>query len=405
MMTINNRNKPNRNIGLYIHLPFCQRKCSYCGFLSLVDQPTTVIQKYIKNLITQSRLQQSEFEKIAKEEGTNQFIIDTIYIGGGTPSILNGNDMSILLEGIRDVWPITNDSEITMEANPNTLTADNLHMYRKAGVNRISIGIQSFDDNILAAIGRLHDAKSAKNAIYLAKEAGFNNISLDLMFGLPGQTLPQWKETLQTAVSLSPNHLSLYTLQIEEGTALYNDYKSEKLPLVNVEVDRACYHYAIEFLKHHGYEQYEISNFAKVGYECKHNIKYWSFEEFLGIGLNASSYINKKRWRNLSELELWSSQIKNETLPINTTTLRQDSLKDAIGIFLFTGLRKTQGISFEEFSHCFGQDFFQIFNSNMDQLNRYRAQGLLDWSDPKTGRLWITETGVDKSNEIMSEFV
>jgi oxygen-independent coproporphyrinogen-3 oxidase len=397
MMTTNKTSKPNRNVGLYIHLPFCQRKCSYCGFLSLVNQPTEVIQNYIYSLIAESRLQQSKIEKNTK--------IDTIYIGGGTPSLLNGNDMSILLEGIRDVWPITNTCEITMEANPNTLTGENLHAYGKAGINRLSIGIQSFNDSILSGIGRLHDANCAKNAVKLAKEEGFKNINLDLMFGLPGQTLQQWKETLLTAVSLDPAHLSLYTLQIEEGTKLYQDYKSEKLPLVNLEVDRACYHYAIEFLKHHGYEQYEISNFAKAGYECKHNIKYWSLAEFLGIGLNASSYVHEKRWRNLSDLDSWSSQINNGTLPIDTTTLRQDTLKDAIGIFLFTGLRKTKGISFEEFSHCFGQDFFQVFANNMDQLNKYRTQGFLDWSDPKEGRLWITEAGVDSSNEIMSEFV
>ncbi len=404
-MTINNKTKPNRNIGLYIHLPFCQKKCSYCGFLSLENQPTAVIQNYIKNLLAESQLQHSETEKVAKGNGINQYILDTIYIGGGTPSLIDGNDMGSLLEGLHDIWCISNTAEITMEANPNSLTAENLYAYRKAGINRISIGVQSFDDSILNGIGRLHDAKSAQNAIRLAKEAGFQNISLDLMFGLPGQTLPQWKETIQTAVSLAPNHLSLYTLQIEEGTVLYQDYKSEKLPLVNLEVDRACYHYAIKFLKHHGYEQYEISNFTKAGYECKHNLKYWSLDEFLGIGLNASSYINGKRFRNQLKLDLWSSQIVNGLLPIDTTTLRQDTFKDAIGIYLFTGLRKTQGISFEDFSHRFGQDFFQCFDANMDQLTRYRAQGLLDWSDLKTGRLWITEAGVDNSNEIMSEFV
>jgi oxygen-independent coproporphyrinogen-3 oxidase len=371
----------------------------------LENQTTTVIQNYIKHLIAESRLQLRRVEKEMKGDGINQYVIDTIYIGGGTPSLISGNDMSNLLEGIRDHWPISNASEITMEANPNSLTAEKLHAYRKAGINRISIGVQSFNDSILSGIGRLHDAKCAENAVYLAKEVGFQNINLDLMFGLPGQSLQQWKESLQTAVSLEPTHLSLYTLQIEEGTKLYQDYKSEKLPLVKLEVDRACYHYAIEFLKHHGYAQYEISNFAKVGYECIHNIKYWSFEEFLGIGLNASSYLNEKRWRNLSDLEVWSSGIQNGILPIDPSTWRQDTLKDAVGIFLFTGLRKTQGISFEEFSHRFEQDFFHFFANNMDQLDRYRAQGLLDWSDSKTGSLWITEAGFDNSNEIMSEFV
>jgi oxygen-independent coproporphyrinogen III oxidase len=239
----------------------------------------------------------------------------------------------------------------------------------------------------------------------MAKEVGFENINLDLMFGLPGQTLQQWTGTLDRAVSLAPTHLSLYTLQIEEGTKLYQDYKADKLPLVDLSIDRACYHYAIELLKISGYNQYEISNFAKEGYDCKHNIKYWSLDDFLGLGLNASSYLDGKRWRNLSDLDQWTTAIEDCKPPIDYISLNQETLKDARGTFLFTGLRKTAGISFEEFKNRFGLDFFSAYAGSIDQLEQYRTQGYLDWSDSKTGRLWITELGIDNSNEIMSEFV
>lgn len=319
--------------------------------------------------------------------------------------MIQGTDMMSLLEGIRAHWTLKEDAEITMESNPNSLTAKNLHGYRKAGINRLSLGVQSFNNRLLGEIGRLHNSQAAIDAIAMAKFEGFTDINLDLMFGLPGQSLEEWKESLDTAVALAPTHLSLYTLQIEEGTKLYVDYKSEKLPMVDLDVDRACYHYAIDFLKHNGYNQYEISNFSKDGYVCKHNSKYWSMVDYLGLGLNASSYIDGTRWRNVSGLDLWTSLIHKGTLPLDSKTLQRDTVKDAIGIFLFTGLRKTQGISFQEFTRLFGLDFFQVYAGNMERLGHYRKLGLLDWSDPITGWLWITETGIDQSNEILTEFV
>lgn len=401
MMTINKK----RNLGLYIHLPFCQRKCSYCGFLSLENQTEVVIQQYLKNLELESELRFIQMKKQQDSDDVHPYEIDTIYIGGGTPSLVNGIDMITLLEGIQQSWAIAKNAEITMESNPNSLTSEHLKAYLKAGVNRLSIGVQSFNDRILVGIGRLHDSQTAIKAYYMAKDAGFTDINLDLIFGLPGQTLQEWKESLSIAVSLEPTHLSLYTLQIEEGTKLYDDYKSAKLPLIDDSNDRACYHYAIDFLRQHGYHQYEISNFAKDGYTCKHNIKYWSLGDYLGLGLNASSYVDGLRWRNLSVLESWTAQLQVGVLPMDTTTLQSDSLRDSMGIFVFTGLRRTEGISFSEFAQRFGIDFFQAYANTIRQLNRYRKQGWLDWSETKAGRLWITETGIDYSNEIMAEFV
>lgn len=400
-MTTNKENQRNRSIGLYLHLPFCQRKCSYCGFLSLVDQSEMSIQCYLNDLISEVRLRRL----VTYDEEFSRQIVDTIFIGGGTPSLIDGFGMRTLLDGIRTDWTVSNEIEITMESNPNSLTVENLSIYMEAGINRLSIGVQSFDDSVLSQIGRIHDSKCAMNSVSIAKEAGFKNINLDLMFGLPGQTLQQWEETLHTAISLEPTHLSLYTLQIEEGTTLYQEYKTDKLPLVDESLDRACYHQAIELLKQYGYHRYEISNFAQEGYECRHNLKYWSMGNYIGMGLGASSHMDGLRWKNISNIEAWTAQIRRQILPVEQNSLKGDTYKDEMGIFLFTGLRKTEGVSLLEFRNRFGIDFFKAYEGCMDQITRYRENGLLDWSNPSTGKLWLTENGIDHSNEIMSEFV
>ena len=420
MMTINNKNIENRsittsqandNLGLYIHLPFCQRKCDYCSFISLIDQSEEMILAYLDHLLIESELQHKKkiTLKPSNQNVTSQYLVDSVFLGGGTPSLVSGESIKKLLTGIRSHWTVSDDVEITMECNPNSMTPKSLAEYLDAGVNRLSIGIQSFDDALLMQIGRLHDATCAKEAITMAKLAGFENINLDLMFGLPGQTLYQWMQTLRMAISLEPSHLSLYTLQIEEGTKLYQDYRSEKMSAVDVNLDRKCYHDAIEFLKINGFGQYEISNFAKQGYECKHNIKYWSMENYLGLGLNASSHINGIRWKNLSSMELWMKAIQAHQLPMEEESLKSDTQREGMGIFLFTGLRKTQGISLLEFKNRFGIDFFQAFGESIDQLHGYRSRGLLNWTDQQTdqqdGRLWLTQAGIDYSNEIFSEFV
>jgi oxygen-independent coproporphyrinogen III oxidase len=403
-MTTNKENQTNRNIGLYIHLPFCQRKCSYCGFISLENQPEIVIRQYLRNLLVEAELQAEEL-KHKDDRNNRQYSIDSIYIGGGTPSLISGKDMIFLLDGIRRNMSVTDSAEITMESNPNSLTVKNLQDYYKAGINRLSIGVQSFDDGTLSSIGRLHDSACAVSAVGMAKNEGFENINIDLMFGLPGQTFNQWEESLNAAISLSPTHLSLYTLQIEEGTKLYKDYKADKLPLVDLKVDRASYHYAIQFLKKNGYNHYEISNFAKDNYVCRHNMKYWSLEEFIGLGLNASSYLDGIRWKNVSKMDQWTSIIDNKKLPIDIESIHQETHKDAMSTFIFTGLRRTEGISFVEFRSLFGLDFMNAYPEVMNQLKQYRNKGLLDWTNINTGRLWITEAGIDHSNEIMCEFV
>lgn len=373
----------------------------------MTDQSNDAISRYMDLLSEEFRLRCEATAPLKQDQGEihDHSMVDSIFIGGGTPSLVSGHDIKKMLDDIRNRWVLAADGEITMESNPNSLLEQNLAAYREAGVNRLSIGVQSFDDGLLAQLGRLHDAQCARTSVELARKAGFENINLDLMFGLPNQTERQWMDTLRTAVSLQPEHLSLYTLQIEEGTPLYRDYKAEILPSVDPKLDRACYHEAIRFLKKYGYERYEISNFSKQGRQCKHNLKYWSMDNYLGFGLNASSHMDGTRWTNVSNMEAWENALSGQQLPIAGNHTKIDNAREGMGIFLFTGLRKTQGISFTEFNNRFGMDFFQAYDEILEHLKAYRNDGLLDWSDSSNGNLWLTEAGIDCSNEIMAEFV
>jgi oxygen-independent coproporphyrinogen III oxidase len=413
MMTTNSRdpnqnNRQTRSIGLYIHLPFCQRKCNYCGFLSLEEHAEQIRKQYVDNLLQEIELRRDWLEEMKARLPRlcqSSVIVDSIFIGGGTPSLFEAAEIQRILDGIRASWQLDDQIEITMESNPNSLSHEKLIGYRKAGVNRLSIGIQSFDDGLLSQLGRLHDAKCGESSILMAKEAGFSNINLDFMFGLPGQRMDHWISSLQKAISLDPNHLSLYTLQIEEGTNFYRSYKSGALPLMDESLDRACYHQAIKLLNSFGYRRYEISNFAKAGQECRHNLKYWSMDDYLGFGLGASSYLQGNRWSNRRSLAEWTDSLSCRQLPIDAGTEKMDSKHDEIGIFMFTGLRKTCGVSLLEFEKRFGEGFFHVFASQRDLLEQYRNEGLIDWSESKTGNLWLTESGIDVSNQIMAEFV
>lgn len=404
--TSKQRHPHSRKVGLYIHLPFCQRKCDYCGFYSLDRQTDVTRKQYLDDLLHEIRMRKTWLETgLPNNPGPEAYVVDTIFIGGGTPSLYEGQDINRLLDGIRQSWQLDEQTEITMESNPNSLSFNKLSDYKQAGVNRLSIGIQSFDNTLLSQLGRLHNADCGETSVAMARQAGFDNISLDFMFGLPGQTMDQWTDTLERAVSLKPSHLSLYTLQLEEGTRYYQAYKSGHLPLLDHTLDRIFYHEAIALLKQYGYQKYEISNFAKSGRECLHNLKYWSMGEFFGFGPAASSYLNGTRWSNFNTLNQWSEAMQNGRLPVAPATVKADSRQDEIGIFMFTGLRKSEGISLMEFEDRFGERFFHHFHGQIKRLERYRSQGLLDWSDSELGNLWLTETGIDQSNKIMSEFV
>lgn len=369
-----------KKLGIYIHIPFCKRRCLYCGFFSQVPPEIAtkkLLDGYVQNLIGQIMAKGDRYRK--------EYVVDSIFLGGGTPSMLSAEAVEALLGAVRESFVVTSDAEITMEANPDTLDRKKLKRCRAAGVNRLSMGVQSLDDNILCKLGRIHTAAEAVEKYHLAREAGFENINLDLMFAIPGQTMKQWMDTLAETVNLSPEHISFYSLQIEEDTPFYEAYLNGTLEPMEESLDRAMYHDAIRFLKEHGYAHYEISNVAKPGKECRHNLKYWSFQDYLGLGDSASSFVDGIRWTEKPREEY-----------------HENDFEDNTGEYVFTGLRKTEGIRKSEFAQRFGKDFWEVYGDRMKYLQEYFDRGLLlEEGDV----LRLSEEGIDISNSIMAVFV
>lgn len=370
-----------KHLGIYIHIPFCHSRCNYCGFYSNAISDCRgydkILQDYMLHILEEIK------DKGAKYR--NKYLVDTIFIGGGTPSVMPSKQIKCILEKIRECFFISTELEITIEGNPESLDHENLSKYIEVGVNRLSIGVQSFDDNTLHKLGRIHLSKEAKEKFFLARNLGFQNINLDLMFGLPGQTIGIWERTLEEAIKLKPEHLSIYSLQIEEGTQFYREYIKGELDVMTDDLDRKMYHNAIKKLKLAGYRHYEISNFAKPGKECRHNLKYWSFEDYLGIGDSASSFINGIRF----------TEKPNEEFHIN-------DFWDNVGEYMFTGLRKVEGISKTQFFEKFGKEFWDVYGDRKKEMETFFKSGTLIEEDD---RLKISEDGFDISNNIMAVFV
>ena len=366
------------------------RKCRYCDFLSFECGEDRILSEYAEALMMEIRL---------RAERWRYREVDSVYIGGGTPSIMSAWDAGRLLDCIRDNFNITEDAEITIEANPATLTDEKMERYLRKGVNRLSIGVQSFDNHMLQTLGRIHDKNDAFYAFQRAKKAGFENINLDLMFGIPAQSMKTWKDTVRQCIFLRPEHISLYSLQIEEGTAMYDMvYREGIMEPVPDAVDREMYHTALKMMRRAGYEHYEISNAALPGCRSRHNMKYWSYEEYLGLGLGASSFFDGKRFKNCEKMKEYLSMIKNDEEPIDGASVEKYTLEEEMGIFVFTGLRKAEGIDLGEFRRVFGKDFFSVYDRGL--LGRYKGLLVLDGD-----RLYLSERGMDVSNRIMTEFV
>ena len=288
-------------ISLYIHIPFCAQKCLYCDFPSFAR----------KDHLRKAYIEALNKEIINLREKHNNLEINTIFIGGGTPSVLESNELECLLKEIAKL-NMAKDIEYSMECNPGNLTEEKLEVMKKYGVNRISMGLQAKQDNLLKGLGRIHNYKTFKENFLLAKKVGFNNINVDLMFGLPNQRLNEWEETLREIISLEPAHISAYSLIIEEGTAFYNLYENDKLKLPTEEEERKMYHLAKKILEENGFNQYEISNYAKEGKECRHNLAYWNMDNWIGVGSAAASYINGKRIKNISSVEEYINSINEK---------------------------------------------------------------------------------------------
>lgn len=314
-----------------------------------------------------------------------QYVADSVFIGGGTPSMMPAAGVEAVLGTVREHFVLSSDAEVTLEANPDTVDLRNLRRWRAAGVNRLSMGVQSLDDGILHTLGRIHSAGDAVEAYRLARKAGFRNINLDLMFAVPGQSMEQWMNTVNRVIGLDPEHISFYSLQIEEDTPFYEAYMNGELDFVPEETDRAMYHAAIAAMRRSGYEHYEISNMAKPGMRCRHNLKYWSFGEYLGIGDSASSFMNGVRWTEKPREEY-----------------HENDFADNTGEYVFTGLRKTEGIRKSDFARRFGREFWEVYGSRRGYLEEYFEEGLLlEEGDV----IRLSERGIDISNSIMAIFV
>lgn len=372
-----------KEISLYIHIPFCKQKCLYCDFPSYAGKEI-LIDEYIESL-----------NKEILQKGKD-YIINSIFIGGGTPSYLNDDNLNKLLKALNKL-NLKSDLEFTVECNPGTLNSSNLEIMKKCNVNRLSIGLQSTKDNILKNIGRIHNYEQFKDNYFLAREIGFRNINIDLMFGLPNQTVDEWKESLEEIVKLNPEHISAYSLIIEEGTCFYNLYEKDKLKLPSEDEERIMYSYTKKFLNKHGYHQYEISNFSKAGKECFHNKAYWKCNEYLGLGVSASSFIDKKRIKNIDNIKEYIKRINNNESVEDE--IHVNDMKDDIEEFMFMGLRMIEGISIDYFKERFNKNIFEVYN---EVIEKNIDEGLLIYD---SGKLYLSSKGIELSNYVMSDFI
>ncbi|WP_195466427.1 radical SAM family heme chaperone HemW [Clostridium perfringens] len=373
-------------ISLYIHIPFCAQKCLYCDFPSFAR----------KDHLRKAYIEALNKEIINLREKHNNLEINTIFIGGGTPSVLESNELECLLKEIAKL-NMAKDIEYSMECNPGNLTEEKLEVMKKYGVNRISMGLQAKQDNLLKGLGRIHNYKTFKENFLLAKKVGFNNINVDLMFGLPNQSLNEWEETLREIISLEPAHISAYSLIIEEGTTFYNLYENDKLKLPTEEEERKMYHLAKEILEENGFNQYEISNYAKEGKECRHNLAYWNMDNWIGVGSASASYINGKRIKNISSVEEYINSIKDKGEAVEE--IINNSKNDNMEEFMFMGLRKINGIDENEFKNRFSMNINDVYG---EILNKYIGEGLLI---RESGRIFLSEKGIEISNVIMADFL
>ena len=376
------KNISGSSIEIYIHIPFCVKKCDYCDFLS-APSGLEVQTAYIQSLLR-------EIDAVKEGKGRS---VSSVFIGGGTPSVLDERFIGEILNKIKNKFPILDDAEITIEVNPGTADRRKFESYREYGINRLSIGLQSPDDRELEMLGRIHNYRQFLETYKTAREAGFDNINIDLMSAIPDQSYEGWISNLRTVAELKPEHISAYSLIIEEGTP----FATRKLNLPDEDTEYNMYEATAQILREYGFEQYEISNYAKKGMECRHNIGYWIRQDYLGFGLGASSLYGKERFTNTRDMKIYLADSRNpekirEKEPILT---REDEMAE----FMFLGLRMTDGISKADFEQRFGCVIESVYGG---VLRKYKSMGLLLEGD---GRIFLSRKGVHVSNAVMAEFL
>lgn len=374
--------KENSPMEIYIHIPFCIRKCDYCDFLSGPSGPEEQAD-YVQALLR-------EIQAVEEGEGRS---VSSIFIGGGTPSVLDERLLGDILREIRNRFKMEEDAEITIEVNPGTANIGKLQAYREMGINRLSIGLQSPEDRELKILGRIHNYGQFLETYQEARTVGFDNINIDLMSAIPDQTYEGWVKNLRTVAELEPEHISAYSLIVEEGTP----FAARKLNLPDEDTEYNMYEATAQILKKYGFEQYEISNYARKGRECRHNVGYWTRQDYLGFGLGASSLYGKERFANTADMKKYLENSKNpEKIREKEPSLTRE---DEMAEFMFLGLRMTKGISKADFQRCFGCTIESVYG---EVLEKYESMELLLEKD---GRIFLSREGIHVSNSIMAEFL
>ena len=375
------------DLALYVHIPFCLKKCNYCDFISFPNK-FDYVEKYTDALIKEIRLYSSVGKK---------FKLNTVFIGGGTPSSINSIYIEKIMDGIYKYFDTNELKEVTIETNPKTLDKEKLIRYRESGINRISMGVQTLNDNLLKILGRIHNTEDFYKNYDLVRNLGFNNVNLDLMFGLPFQTLEDVIYTLKEVIKLEPAHLSFYGLIVEKGTKFYDLNNRGKLNLPDEDLERAMYHKGVEYLVSNGYEHYEISNFAKKGYECKHNLFYWELKPYIGLGIGAHSNIFGKRYWNFADIKKYISSLDNGSFPVSEEEVIDKDMEMAE--YCILGLRLIRGIDKKNFLDRFGIDIKEIYGKIIE---RHVKGGLLYENE---NRIYLTKRGLDLSNIVEVDFL
>jgi putative oxygen-independent coproporphyrinogen III oxidase len=379
-----------QTMGIYIHIPFCVKKCEYCDFLSMTGSDE-LIENYIKALI----------KEISNYGGT-RYVVSTIFFGGGTPSIIEAKHIVSIINTLKETFSVSDKAEITLEINPGTLTQDKIKVYLSAGINRLSMGLQSANNRELALLGRIHTYEEFQAGYEIAREAGIENINVDLMSGLPEQSVASWESTLRKVLHLEPEHISAYGLIIEEKTPFFEKYEKDEIArqegekteyLPEEKAEREMYYVTEKVLKEYGYNRYEISNYAKKGYRCQHNVGYWERKDYLGFGLGASSLMEQVRFTNGKDISLY---IEGKGLLQNIEVL---SRKEQMEEFMFLGLRMIDGISIEDFETEFACSYESIFGSVTKALIE---KGLIGQAEKN---IYLTNEGIDVSNYVLAEFL
>lgn len=373
-------------ISLYLHIPFCVRKCGYCDFISF-EYNSKEIEHYLNNLIKEIKYYGKHYSQK----------IHTVFIGGGTPSLLTGNQMQHLMTTIEKAFDLSECVEVSMESNPGTLSLEKLLSYKAAGINRISMGVQTLNNDTLKSLDRIHNVEMVYDSVASIKAAGLTNFNMDLMFGLPGQSLKQLESTVDKMVELSPTHISAYSLKYEEGTEFYKKLESGELEAFEDELDREMYHLIIKKLEEAGYLQYEISNFSKVGFECQHNLVYWEKKPYLGLGIGAHSYMDKKRFYNATTLKDYDDLIKKECHSV--IGIDEIDPEDDLFESIILSLRLNKGLDINKMNILYEIDFLKLFKNEIERLLKDELIEL------NNSVMTLTSLGRDLSNQVFVAFL